>query len=68
VFSLPTEGTLLALRRERYELVRLVRRIAGRYGRAIELHVCSTGDPRPVCCGAGGRPRLGRDALLGVCD
>ena len=30
VFSLPTEGTALALRRERYELVKLVRGIAGR--------------------------------------
>jgi hypothetical protein len=46
VFSLPTEGTLLALRRERYELVRLVRRIASRYGRAIELHVLQYGVTR----------------------
>jgi hypothetical protein len=46
VFSLPTEGMLLALRRERYELVRLVRRIAGRYRRAIELHVLQYGVTR----------------------
>jgi tetratricopeptide (TPR) repeat protein len=43
VFSLPTEGTVLALRRERYSLTQLVRQIAGKYGRAIELHVLQYG-------------------------
>jgi hypothetical protein len=43
VFSLPTGGTALALRRERYSLTQLVRRIAGSYGRAIELHVLQYG-------------------------
>jgi tetratricopeptide (TPR) repeat protein len=46
VFSLPTGGTALALRRERYGLTRLVRRIATRYRRAIELHVLQYGVTR----------------------
>jgi tetratricopeptide (TPR) repeat protein len=46
VFSLPTEGTALALRRERYGLVRLVRSIATRYRRAIEVHVLQYGVTR----------------------
>jgi tetratricopeptide (TPR) repeat protein len=46
VFSLPTEGTALALRRERYSLTRLVRRIAGKYERSIELHVLQYGVTR----------------------
>jgi hypothetical protein len=46
VFSLPTEGTVLALRRERYSLTRLVRQVAGSYGRAIELHVLQYGVTR----------------------
>jgi hypothetical protein len=46
VFSLPTGGTALALRRERYALVRLVRRIATRYRRAIEVHVLQYGVTR----------------------
>jgi len=46
VFSLPSEGTALALRRERYALTRLVRRIASRYGRAIELEVLQYGVTR----------------------
>lgn len=45
VFSLPTGGTALALRRERYALTRLVRRVAGRR-RAIELHVLQYGVTR----------------------
>ena len=43
VFSLPSEGTALALRRERYQLVKLVRRVAGRRRRAVELHVLQYG-------------------------
>jgi hypothetical protein len=46
VFSLPTGGTALALRRERYSLTQLVRRIAGSYGRAVELHVLQYGVTR----------------------
>jgi tetratricopeptide (TPR) repeat protein len=46
VFSLPTGGTALALRRERYSLTQLVRQIAGSYGRAIELHVLQYGVTR----------------------
>jgi tetratricopeptide (TPR) repeat protein len=46
VFSLPTEGTALALRRERYALTRLVRGIAGRYRRAIEVYVLQYGVTR----------------------
>jgi tetratricopeptide (TPR) repeat protein len=46
VFSLPTGGTALALRRERYSLTQLVRRIAATHGRAIELHVLQYGVTR----------------------
>jgi hypothetical protein len=46
VFSLPSEGTALALRRERYQLVQLVRRVAGRLRRAVELHVLQYGVTR----------------------
>jgi tetratricopeptide (TPR) repeat protein len=46
VFSLPTEGTALALRRERYELVKLVRQVAVRLRRAVELHVLQYGVTR----------------------
>jgi tetratricopeptide (TPR) repeat protein len=46
VFSLPSEGTALALRRERYQLVRVVRRVAGRQRRAVELHVLQYGVTR----------------------
>jgi hypothetical protein len=46
VFSLPREGTALALRRERYQLVRLVRRVAGRLRRAVELQVLQYGVTR----------------------
>lgn len=37
VFSLPTETSVLALRRERYELARLVRRIGTRERRQVEV-------------------------------
>ena len=53
VFSLPSEGTALALRRERYQLVRVVRRVAGRQRRAVELHVLQYGVTRRA---AGGGP------------
>jgi hypothetical protein len=46
VFSLPSGGTALALRRERYELARLVRRVATRSRRAVELHVLQYGVTR----------------------
>jgi tetratricopeptide (TPR) repeat protein len=46
VFSLPTGGTALALRRERYSLTQLVRRVAATHGRAIELHILQYGVTR----------------------
>jgi hypothetical protein len=39
VFSVPTDVSALALRRERYRLSRLVHEIAVREGRALELRV-----------------------------
>jgi hypothetical protein len=46
VFSLPSSGSVLGLRRERYELARLVRRVAARSGRRIELAVAQYGVTR----------------------
>jgi hypothetical protein len=46
LFSLPTETTALALRRERYELSRMVRRLAARRGRAVDLQVLQYGVTR----------------------
>jgi len=46
VFSLPTQTSVLALRRERYELARLVRRIGARQRRRIELAVAQYGVTR----------------------
>jgi tetratricopeptide (TPR) repeat protein len=46
LFSLPTEASALALRRERYALTRLVRRLAARDGRAVELQVLQYGVTR----------------------
>ena len=46
VFSLPTATSVLGLRRERYELVRLVRRIAARQRRLVELRVVQYGVTR----------------------
>ncbi|HET9658148.1 MAG TPA: hypothetical protein VFP72_22535 [Kineosporiaceae bacterium] len=46
VFSLPTSGSVLGLRRERYELARLVRRVGARSGRRIELAVVQYGVTR----------------------
>jgi tetratricopeptide (TPR) repeat protein len=46
VFSLPTESSVLALRRERYELTRLIRRIAGRQRRHVRLSVVQYGATR----------------------
>ena len=48
VFSLPTDSTALALRRERYELTRLVRRLAARQRRLIELEVLQYGVTRQL--------------------
>ncbi len=43
VFSLPTATSALALRRERYELSRLVRRVGARERRRVELRVAQYG-------------------------
>lgn len=48
VFSLPTATSTLALRRERYELSRLVRRVAARGRRRVELEVAQYGVTRAV--------------------
>ncbi|SCE98256.1 CHAT domain-containing protein [Micromonospora purpureochromogenes] len=48
VFSLPSQTTALALRRERYGLTRLVRTLAARRGRAVELEVLQYGVTRQV--------------------
>ena len=46
VFSLPTQMSVLALRRERFELARLVRRIVARQRRRVELSVLQYGTTR----------------------
>jgi tetratricopeptide (TPR) repeat protein len=46
VFSLPSATSVLALRRERYELARLVRRIGTRQRRRVELSVVQYGVTR----------------------
>jgi tetratricopeptide (TPR) repeat protein len=46
VFAQPTETSVLALRRERYELTRLVRRIAARERAVVELQVVQYGATR----------------------
>src|SRR5262249_10980010 len=46
VFSLPTATSVLGLRRERYELARLVRRIAARQQRRVMLAVMQYGATR----------------------
>ncbi|MGH3929874.1 MAG: hypothetical protein ACRDTF_07840 [Pseudonocardiaceae bacterium] len=48
VFSLPTATSVLGLRRERYELSRLVRRVAARGRRRVELQVAQYGVTREV--------------------
>ncbi|MGH3669385.1 MAG: hypothetical protein ACRDSH_01935 [Pseudonocardiaceae bacterium] len=48
VFSLPTATSALALRRERYELSRLVRRVAAKSRRRVELEVAQYGVTRSV--------------------
>jgi hypothetical protein len=48
VFSLPTAMSALALRRERYELSRLVRRVAAQGRRRVELQVVQYGVTRKV--------------------
>jgi hypothetical protein len=46
VFSQPTQNSVLALRRERYALSRLIRRIAARQRRMLELRVVQYGVTR----------------------
>jgi tetratricopeptide (TPR) repeat protein len=46
IFSLPTDVSALALRRERHELKRLIQRIAQMYGLTIELRVLQYGVTR----------------------
>jgi hypothetical protein len=46
VFSQPTKTSVLALRRERYELTRLIRRIAARQHAVVELQVVQYGVTR----------------------
>ena len=46
VFSLPTQTSVLALRRERYELARLIRRIAARQNRRVSLSLLQYGVTR----------------------
>ncbi|MFN2497202.1 MAG: AAA family ATPase, partial [Pseudonocardiaceae bacterium] len=48
VFSLPTATSAAGLRRQRYELSRLVRRVAGRGRRRVELEVAQYGVTRAV--------------------
>lgn len=48
VFSQPTETSVLALRRERYELTRLIRRIVARQRAAVELKVVQYGVTREL--------------------
>ncbi|MEU0557438.1 hypothetical protein [Dactylosporangium sp. NPDC006015] len=48
VFSLPTQSSALALRRERYELTRQVRALAARERRVIELEVLQYGVTRQL--------------------
>ncbi|MEU0557437.1 CHAT domain-containing protein [Dactylosporangium sp. NPDC006015] len=59
VFSLPTQSTALALRRERFELARQVRALAARSRRIIELEVLQYGVTRELLgrrVAAGGGP------------
>ncbi len=48
IFSMPTRSSVLALRRERYELARTVRQIASRSRKAIELRVLQYGVTRQL--------------------
>jgi CHAT domain len=48
VFSQPTKTTVLALRRERYALSRLIRRVAARERAAVELRVLQYGVTRKI--------------------
>jgi hypothetical protein len=48
VFSLPAVGQPLGLRRERYGLTQLVRRVASKAGRRVELEVAQYGVTREV--------------------
>jgi hypothetical protein len=53
VFSLPTATAALALRRERYELSPLVRQIAARGRRRVELRIAQYGVTREVLAESG---------------
>jgi hypothetical protein len=46
VFSLPTDASSLSLRRERYQLMKLIRDLAQSYGFAIEMRVLQYGTTR----------------------
>src|SRR5262249_43810189 len=46
LFSLPSGEAVLSLRRERYELARLVRQVAGHHQRRVELRVLQYGVTR----------------------
>ena len=46
VFSLPADSAVLGLRRERYELMRLARRLGIQSGRAVECEVLQYGVTR----------------------
>jgi hypothetical protein len=59
VFALPTGATALALRGERYALTRLVRRVVGSYGRAVELATLQYGVTASGFGGAARRAGLG---------
>ena len=48
IFSLPTDVSLLALRRERYELLKKINTIAGTHGLAIDLRVLQYGVTRDI--------------------
>jgi hypothetical protein len=46
VFSLPTDASALSLRRERYQLMKLINQLAQSYGFAIEMRVLQYGTTR----------------------
>ncbi|HKR52018.1 MAG TPA: hypothetical protein VJT72_21055 [Pseudonocardiaceae bacterium] len=54
VFSLPPASSVVALRRERYELSRLVRSLAIRGRQRVELELAQYGVTRPVLAGLAG--------------
>lgn len=48
VFSLPTDASALSLRRERYQLMKLINELAQSYGFAIEMRVLQYGTTRQI--------------------